>query len=108
MVLYWVRASWSNTWNIIFTWIYFVVFTLDVLLIVSIFISRIFFEVRKAYKWKEVAHLYPDMPKNLLDVNKALRSIGKGDHNVAVSKGGYTQVDPSSSTKTNAVSPAQQ
>jgi hypothetical protein len=48
------------------------------------------------------------MPKNLLDVNKALRSIGKGDHNVAVSKGGYTQVDPSSSTKTNAVSPAQQ
>lgn len=105
MCLYWIH-SWSNTWNKIFTWVYFIVFLFDLLLIVAIFANRIIFEIRKAYKWKEVAHLYPDRPLDLLDVNKALRSIGKGSHNIQITKGGYTQVAPNKAPKQNTVGPA--
>jgi hypothetical protein len=107
MALYWVRTGWSNTWNKIFTWVYFIVFMFDLLLIFSIFANRIIFEIRKAYKWKEVAHLYPDRPRDLLDANKALRSIGKGEHSIPISKGGYTKVSPTQEqvAKPNSVSP---
>jgi hypothetical protein len=106
MILYWMRKTWGNTWNKIFTWFYFLIFLFDLLVLAGIFFTRIFFEVRKAYMWKQVAHLYPDRPRDLLNANKALRSIGKGDHNIAITKGGYTQVAPSQpKPKANAVIP---
>lgn len=109
MILYWVRKGWSNSWNKIFTWIYFIIFLFDLLVIAGVFLNRIIFEIRKAYRWKEVAHLYPERPSHLLDASKALQSIGKGPNTQQKTRDGYTTVGGQNKPlKTNTVSPTAQ
>lgn len=59
--------------------VFFVVFLfLNIGLYAVIWIARIAFEVQKAYEPETLEDRFPEIPNELLDMNRALASIGKG------------------------------
>lgn len=64
----------GNKW---LTVLFVITIFLDILLFAVIWIARIGYEVSKAHNWTKIDEEFPEIPCELLDVNKALASIGK-------------------------------
>lgn len=64
----------GNKW---LTVLFIITIFLNIILFAIIWIARIAFEVSKAHNWRNIEEDYPEIPCELLDVNKALASIGK-------------------------------
>lgn len=100
MCFYW-QTEMKERGNKWLTVLFVITIFLNLLLFAIIWIARISYEVSKAQNWRTLEEEYPEIPSELLDVNKALASIGKLKNNHGPVS--TTQIVPvSSASKQNA------